>query len=157
RKKAAEDEEVKPILPTGRQTAGSLNPGSPVYVQVVDADLDKTDGIDTMTAQVVAHGAKGDGANLKVTLKETGPHTGIFAGSVPTAQGYATISASSEATGHSANDAMDVDSASPAPGQRTDPAKSTVRTTYWKGKPGEKAYSIEVDLRQAYFLGKLTW
>src|SRR5205085_969564 len=35
-----EEEEVKPILPTGRQTTGSLNPGSPVYVQVIDADLD---------------------------------------------------------------------------------------------------------------------
>jgi tetratricopeptide (TPR) repeat protein len=157
RKKPADEEETKPILPTGRQAAGSLNPGSPVYVQVVDADLDKTDGIDTMTAHVIAHGAKGDGASLKVTLKETGPRTGIFAGSVPTAQGYATISASSEATGHPATDAMDVDSASPAPGQKIDPAKATVRTTYWKGKPGEKTYSIEVDLRQAYFLGKLTW
>jgi TolA-binding protein len=137
-----DEEKAKPVLPTGRQMAGSVNPGSPVYVQVVDADLDKTDGQDTMTAQVVAHGARGDGAGLAVTLKETAAHTGIFAGSVPTAQGHATVSASSEMPGHSAMDA----------GQKEAPGKS-----YWKGKPGEKTYWIEVDLRQAEFLGKLKW
>jgi TolA-binding protein len=141
RPKMDEDAE-KPILPTGRQTAGSVNPGSPVYVQVVDADLDKSNDADTMTAQVVAHGARGDSAAVKVTLKETGAHTGIFIGSVPTAQGSATVSASSEAPGHLAMDA----------GQKETPGKS-----YWKGKPGEKTYYIEVDLRQAEFLGKLKW
>lgn len=157
RKAADEGEEVKPILPTGRQAAGSLNPGSPVYVQVVDADLDKSDQADTLEAQVLAHGARADSTPVNVTLKETGPRTGVFAGSVPTAQGVASVAASSEAVGHPATAAVDVDSASPAPAAKVDQAKARAKTTYWKGKPGEKSFWIEIDLRQPAFLGKLIW
>ncbi|HSI34640.1 MAG: tetratricopeptide repeat protein [Phycisphaerae bacterium] len=151
---------AKPVIAAARQDGGAVNPGSPVYVQVTDADLDTTDGPDTVKAQVLAQGARGGsgaGEPVSITLTETGPHTGVFAGMVNTAAPTAGVFASSESTGHPASDAGDADVSSPAPGAALPAAKPGAHATYWKGLAGEKSHWIEIDLRQPAFLGKLTW
>ncbi len=59
----------------------TVRPGSPVYVQVSDPDRDLTSEPDTV--QVDLRTTSGD-AIEKFVLTETGPHTGIFRGAVPT-------------------------------------------------------------------------
>ncbi|HYE18315.1 MAG TPA: tetratricopeptide repeat protein [Tepidisphaeraceae bacterium] len=156
---------AKPVIEAARKDGGAVNPGSPVYVQVVDADLDSTDKADTVKATVAAQGGSrgaGVAATVSVTLTETGPHTGVFAGNVGTAAPTAGVFASSEVADHPASAGADVDASSAAPGAAAPAevkagAKPTAHATYWKGKPGEKSHWVEIDLRQPAFLGKLTW
>ena len=59
----------------------SVRPGSPVYLRVIDLDRDVSPEPDTVTISAKTTG--GDAID-KVTLTETGPNTGIFAGTIPT-------------------------------------------------------------------------
>ncbi|MGA2496589.1 MAG: tetratricopeptide repeat protein, partial [Tepidisphaeraceae bacterium] len=107
---APQPRDERPVLAAGKSSSGTLNPGSPVYVQVIDADLEK---LDIVTAEVVAQGGGRENV-VTVRLSETGPRTGVFVGSVPTASSGPTITASSETPGHPAFSAIDVDANSPA-------------------------------------------
>jgi len=147
----------RPVLAGTRQTSGTLNPGSPVYVQVVDADLDVTDRPDTVKVEVVAQGGGKENV-VTVQLTETGPRTGVFAGSVMTASSGPTVTASSEAVGHPAFNAIDVDRNSPPPA--TAPATRPVQRkgpTFWQARRDDKSPYLEIDLHQPASLGKLIW
>ncbi len=146
--------DVRPAVAAGKTSSGSLNPGSPVYVQIVDADLER---LDTVTAEVVAQGGGRENV-VTVRLSETGPRTGVFIGSVPTASSGPTITASSETPGHPATSAIDVDRNTPAP--TTQPATRPTDAkapTFWQAKMGDKSPYIEIDLHQQASLAKLVW
>jgi len=69
----------------------TVRPGSPIYVQVTDLDGDRGDEPDTLTVKV----ATGSGDSIEgFELTETGPHTGMFRGAVPTGMPYPRASAS---------------------------------------------------------------
>lgn len=146
--------DLRPTVAAQRQSGDGLNPGSPVYVQIVDADLDLTSSPDTVKAEVVAQGGGKDDI-VSVELVETGPRTGVFAGIVQTASSGPTITASSEAVGHPASAAMDVDRNSPAPA--TQPAEPVKALTFWQARHDDKAPFIEVDLHQPAALARLVW
>ncbi len=127
-------------LAAAKVSSGAINPGGPVFVQVIDADLDATDQPDAVTVEVFASGSKENNDSVKVTLTETGPRTGVFAGSVLTEPSPVMASSGSSATGHSPDLAIDEDA-----------------NTSWRGKAGEKSDYLEIDLRQPAFLTSLRW
>jgi tetratricopeptide (TPR) repeat protein len=57
-------------------------PGNPVHVRVIDSDRSRSAGIDELTVSVSS--SSGDSIS-RVTLRETGTHSGWFEGSIPTA------------------------------------------------------------------------
>lgn len=59
----------------------TVRPGSKIFVQVADADRDLTDAPDTLRVDMQT--ASGDLLE-NFELTETGPHTGLFRGAVPT-------------------------------------------------------------------------
>lgn len=59
----------------------TVRPGSSIYVQVTDGAMDLTDAADAV--KIDLHTTSGDTLE-GFTLTETGPHTGIFRGAVPT-------------------------------------------------------------------------
>ena len=65
---------------TGRDER-TVRPGSPIYVQVTDLAQDLSDEPDIV--RVTAQTASGDTLE-NVEVKETGPHTGVFRGQIPT-------------------------------------------------------------------------
>lgn len=80
------------IDPTQDQTlvdASTFHAGEPVFVRVEDADQN-LDPVVAERVEVVASSAS-TGDSETITLTETGPDTGVFAGYVPTRQGAATI------------------------------------------------------------------
>ncbi len=94
--KSAEEEAAERALTLSSVT----KPGNPVYIRVVDPDRSRTSGIDELTVSV----ASGSGDSVpRVTLRETGTHTGWFEGSVPTAPAQALAFAGSSAPGRNPN------------------------------------------------------
>lgn len=141
----------------------SLSPGNPAFVQVVDVDLDATNGVDTTEAEVFVRPFKGYGPqSVKVKLTETGPRTGVFTGAARTTPPTAFATASSEAPDHPARFAMDADRDTPAPPalvNASQPAPKadapSLPATYWQPQKGDAEPWIEIDLRQPVPLGKL--
>jgi TolA-binding protein len=83
----ADDDQPPPIIPMAQKIGGALNPGSPIYVQIVDGDLSRDKQPNTITAEVVAtKSPRSDQAvsNIKVQLTETAPRSGVFTAMVPT-------------------------------------------------------------------------
>jgi len=58
-----------------------VKPGNNIYLRVADADMSRTDQKDTLAVLVTAD----SGDSVSFELEETGPHTGIFRGTLPTA------------------------------------------------------------------------
>ena len=75
-------------------------PGNPVHVRVVDPDRSRTSGIDELMVNLSS--ASGDTVS-QVTLRETGPYTGWFEGSVPTAAAQALAFANNSEPGRNPN------------------------------------------------------
>jgi TolA-binding protein len=74
----------------------TIRPGSPIYIQVTDLAADLGDQADKLTVDARTTG----GAEVKgIVLTETGPHTGIFRGSVGTAVPGARVAASDSEEG----------------------------------------------------------
>lgn len=80
-----------------------LKPGNPIYMRVLDADRDLSDQPDKITIKLEA--ASGD--QVKSTLTETGPHTGIFEGTATTGELPAGALATDTAIEHSPLMAID--------------------------------------------------
>ena len=80
-----------------------LKPGNPVYMRVLDADRDLSEQPDKVTIKLEA----GSGDQVKATLTETGPHTGIFEGSAVTGELPAGALATDTAIEHSPLMAID--------------------------------------------------
>ena len=55
-----------------------IKPGNPVYLRVKDGDRDLTNDADMVVVKLAAD----NGDEVQARLKETGPHTGIFEGSI---------------------------------------------------------------------------
>lgn len=75
-------------------------PGNPIHIRVVDADRSRTSGIDELMVNLSS--ASGDTVS-QVTLRETGPYTGWFEGSVPTAAAQALAFANNSEPGRNPN------------------------------------------------------
>jgi outer membrane protein assembly factor BamD (BamD/ComL family) len=65
----------------GRFVTNVAKPGNPIHVRVIDPDRSRTAGIDELNISVAT--SSGDSVS-RVTLKETGTHSGWFEGSIPT-------------------------------------------------------------------------
>ncbi|GAA5478030.1 tetratricopeptide repeat protein [Haloferula helveola] len=83
-----------------RFIAKVAKPGNPIHVRVIDPDRSRTDGIDELT--VSASSTSGDTIS-RITLKETGTHTGWFEGSVPTTGAQALAFARNSEPGRNPN------------------------------------------------------
>ena len=75
-------------------------PGNPIHIRVVDPDRSRTSGIDELMVNLSS--ASGDTVS-QVTLRETGPYTGWFEGSVPTAAAQALAFANNSEPGRNPN------------------------------------------------------
>ena len=113
-------------------------PGNPIHVRVIDPDRSRTDGIDELTVSVAS--SSGDSVS-RITLKETGTHTGWFEGSVPTTEAQAMAMASTSEAGRNPNMVISPKDDYPAWRPETEKGKHPVFT---------------VDLNDNVDLGKLT-
>ncbi|NLB56045.1 MAG: tetratricopeptide repeat protein, partial [Lentisphaerae bacterium] len=73
-----------------------VRPGNPIYVRVKDFDQSKTKASDKVVVKAAT--SSGDSINA-VELVETAPHSGVFAGIIPTASAGATAYASDSSEG----------------------------------------------------------
>jgi tetratricopeptide (TPR) repeat protein len=82
------------------RSSTTVRPGSPIYVQVIDMDRDWGDDKDTLPVDVETE----SGDVLKgFKLTETGIHTGIFRGEIPTGLPFPRASATDAQEGKGAN------------------------------------------------------
>ena len=104
-----------------------IKPGNPLYVRVTDADRDMTDEPDEVVVKVA--GDSGD--QVQTSLRETGPHTGVFEGMVNTGDLPAGATATDAAIGQAAILAIDRDP-----------------KTYWQSEPdGRTPKALTVDMK----------
>lgn len=82
---------------------GTVRPGNPIYLRVIDADRSITSGVDEVHLDLVT--SSGDSIR-KLTLTETGPFTGEFETTVMTAPAQALAFASESAPGRDPNMAI---------------------------------------------------
>lgn len=114
-----------------------LKPGNNIYLQVKDSDRDISNEPDGVSVRVVAS----NGSRMTAQLTETGPHTGIFQGTLPTAEVAAHVFASDFASGNEATKAIDQNPA-----------------TGWEGRnDGMAPKSLTFDLSKPVKLGELKW
>jgi TolA-binding protein len=119
------------------RTGNSLKPGNNVYLQVKDGDRDVSKEADAIKVLVTA----ASGSRVTATLTETGPHTGIFRGTLKTVEIAANTFASDRSIGNEAVRAID-----------NNPKTS------WEGlNDGRAPKFIVVDLKQPTPLGELKW
>lgn len=112
-----------------------LKPGNPIYLRVIDADRDVGQQPDKITVKLEA--ASGD--QVKATLTETGPHTGIFEGTAVSGELPAGALATDTAIEHSPLMAID---------------KSA--DTFWLSQPdGAAPKSIAVDMKDLKQVSKV--
>ncbi len=117
--------------------SNDLKPGNNIYLQVRDADRDVSKEADTVKVLVSA----ASGSQVTATLTETGPHTGIFEGTLKTVEIAANIYASDRSVNNEAVRAIDNN-----------------RKTAWEGlNDGRVPKFIVVDLKQPVKLGELKW
>ncbi|MCC7419609.1 MAG: tetratricopeptide repeat protein [Planctomycetaceae bacterium] len=88
--------------------ADQVKPGNIVYLRVQDGDRDMTSEADKITVKLAAD----SGDQVQVTLLETGAHSGIFEGTIKTAELPAGALASDTSIQHSPLMAIDRDPAS---------------------------------------------
>ncbi|HEY1068760.1 MAG TPA: tetratricopeptide repeat protein, partial [Pirellulales bacterium] len=103
REKAEADQRVSQDRP-----ANQIKPGNSIYMRVKDADRDLSDEADSVIVKLVA----GSGDQVQLTLKENGPHTGIFEGQATTGELPAGALASDTSIDHSPLMAIDRDPSS---------------------------------------------
>ena len=119
------------------RNANSLKPGNNIYLQVTDADRDVSKDADTIKLLVTA----ASGSKVTATLTETGPHTGIFRGTLKTVEIAAHTFASDRSVGNDAVRAID-----------NNPKTS------WEGlNDGRAPKFIAMDLKKDTKLGALKW
>lgn len=113
-----------------------IKPGNDIKVRVEDLDRSRTPKADTLKVRIAA--SSGD-TIAEYTLTETGTHTGVFEGSVPTASGQARAYASDSDAGKDPNMVISA---------KDYPA--------WVGLPGSpRPQTFSVDLNDNVALGKM--
>jgi TolA-binding protein len=83
-----------------RYAVNVVKPGNPVHVRVIDPDRSRTAESDELTVSAVT--SSGD-STARITLKETGTHTGWFEGSIPTTGAQAMAIAANSEPGRNPN------------------------------------------------------
>jgi len=120
------EEQLDPRLSHVRPL-NQIKPGNPLYVRVTDPDRDMTDDAD----QTIVKVAGDSGDQIQATLRETGPHSGVFEGMVNTGELPAGATATDAAIGQSAILAIDRDPKS-----------------YWQSEPdGRTPKALTVDMK----------
>lgn len=119
------------------RNGNDLKPGNNLYLQLKDADRDVSKEADTIKVLVTAL----SGSSVTATLTETGPHTGIFRGSLSTLEISAEIFASDKSINSEAVRAIDRNP-----------------KTAWEGlNDGRGPKFIAIDLKESKQLGSLKW
>jgi len=115
--------------------ANQVKPGNPLYIQVDDSDRNLSADIDGLVVKLVTD--SGDEVQVKIT--ETGPHTGIFEGTVTTAELPAGARATDSAIDHSPLMAIDND-----------------QDTFWLSQPdGAAPKQLTVDMKDLYPISRV--
>lgn len=115
-----------------------VKPGNPIHVRVTDPDRSRTADIDELTVSVAS--SNGDSVS-RVVLRETGPATGRFEGSVPTKPAQASAFAGNSEPGRNPN--MVISPVTTYPAWKPVATKETVPT-------------FTIDLNDNVPLGELT-
>ncbi len=114
-----------------------IKPGNNVYLQVKDSDRDVSGEPDSIKVLVRAV----SGGRVTTTLTETGPHTGVFQGTLRTMEIAANVFASDRSAGSDAVRAIDGS-----------------KTTAWEGlNDGRAPKYIVLDLKENVGIGRLDW
>lgn len=125
-REAAEEEKADQRVSQGRP-ANQIKPGNPIYLRVLDADRDLSDEPDKAIVKLVAE----SGDQVQAALPETGPHTGVFEGTVPTGELPAGALATDAAIDHGPLMAIDRDP-----------------QTFWQSEPdGATPKSLTIDMK----------
>lgn len=95
----------------GRYLVNVAKPGNPIHVRVIDADRSRTAGIDELNVSVST--SSGDSIS-RVTLKETGTHTGWFEGTIETTSAAARAFAQDTEPGLNPNMVLSANTSYPA-------------------------------------------
>ena len=134
-REALEEEEADQRVSQGRP-ANQIKPGNPVYLRVIDADRDVSDDSDQAIIKLVAD----SGDQVQAALVETGPHTGVFEGTVKTGELPAGALATDASIDHGPLMAID-----------RDPA------TFWQSEPdGATPKSLTVDMKDLRRVSQVT-
>ena len=115
-----------------------VKPGNPIHVRVIDPDRSRTEDIDELIVSVSS--SSGDSVS-RITLKETGTHSGWFEGTIPTTEAQAMALASTSEAGRNPNMVISPKDDYPAWRPETEKGKHPVFT---------------VDLNDNIDLGKFT-
>ena len=125
-REAAEQEEVDQRMSQGRP-ANQIKPGNLIYLRVQDADRDLSDDADRAIVKLTAD----SGDQVQAALVETGPHTGVFEGTVQSGELPAGALATDAAIDHGPLMAIDRDP-----------------KTFWQSEPdGATPKSLTVDMK----------
>ncbi len=114
-----------------QRSGQTVRPGSDIYVQVTDLDRDVSDEPDTVTVDIRTTSGDRLGG---FPLKETGPHTGMFRGTVPTGIPLPKASASDTEAGKNPGTAIN----------------STAPATWSSAADGKKPKWFEVDTMSSF-------
>ncbi|NQT41446.1 MAG: tetratricopeptide repeat protein, partial [Planctomycetes bacterium] len=134
-READEQEEIDQRVSQGRP-ANQIKPGNPIYLRVRDADRDLSDAADPAVVKLVAD----SGDQVQAVLTETGPHTGIFEGTVATGELPAGALATDAAIDHGPLMAIDRDP-----------------KTFWQSVPdGATPKSLTIDLKDLRSIASAT-
>ncbi len=104
-----------------RHIATIAKPGNPIHVRVADPDRSRTAETDELAISVST--SSGDSIS-RITLKETGTHSGIFEGTIPTTGAQASAFAQNSEPGRNPN--MVISPNADYPAWRAVPTKDTV-------------------------------
>ena len=127
----AEDERI-----SQRRPKNQVKPGNVVYLRVQDFDRDLSDQADDVLVKLVAT----SGDQVQVSLKETGPHTGLFEGTALTGELPAGALASDSAIDRNPLMAIDLDKA-----------------TSWQSEPdGQTPKWLSVDMKDLKRVSQVT-
>ncbi|MEK6237481.1 MAG: tetratricopeptide repeat protein, partial [Planctomycetales bacterium] len=117
-----EDQRVSQSRPVNQ-----IKPGNLIYLKVIDPDRDLSNEADQIVVKLTAD----SGDQVQASLKETGPHTGLFEGTVGTGELPAGALASDAAINHSPLMAIDPD-----------------LETYWMSAPdGAAPKQLTIDMK----------
>ncbi|MEX2214229.1 MAG: hypothetical protein WD768_08885, partial [Phycisphaeraceae bacterium] len=121
------EEEDQDKRQSQQRPKNQIKPGNVIYLRVQDADRDLSDQPDEVLVKLTAT----SGDQVQVAMVETGPHTGLFEGTIKTGELPAGALASDHAIDHQPLLAIDHDPKS-----------------YWQSEPdGQTPKSLSIDMK----------
>ena len=123
------------LMRSNQRPTNQIKPGNLIYLQVIDPDRDQTADIDRVPVKLTAT----SGDEVQTELVETGPHSGIFEGSIKTGELPAGALASDSSIDHNPLMAIDHD-----------------ETTTWQSEPdGAAPKWLSIDLKDIYMVDEV--